>query len=321
MLLSLLVTLSSSILLFGSGFFNLFTPIPFSSLLVRRGWIPALLASFFALVILSGVYVLSRGNWPFLPAMVLYPYLGLSQVASLALLSFVYYAWIGFALVEVGRKKMSWGKGVGKIVLSTALVSLLGLLVSSHFFDLRERAQGSLGFIIEKIFELNPKITPEEKAFMTGPFTDTLWHLLPSFWILMTSGVVAMNILIVRRWVSPALFSGWGDFSVWRLEERVIWGPIGLGLFYLLGQFFPALDPFSWITLNLLIVVGTLYFFQGLSIFLFFLKKWLTPFMRMAVLFLMMTFLQPLALFLVLVGLFDFWFDFRKLKKMGGVAP
>ncbi|MBI2082628.1 MAG: DUF2232 domain-containing protein [Deltaproteobacteria bacterium] len=318
MVFAIVISMTASVLLFGSGFFNLFTPLPFSSLFVRRGLLPVFVAILLAMTFLSLFYFLSKGSWFFLPGMVLYPYLGLSQVGSLAVLSFFYYAWIGFALVWVGRKKLSWEKGIGQIILSTIVVTVVSFFVLSHFVSLFDKMKGSLDFILQRFFELNPQMTPEEKAFLTGPFLETLWRLLPAIWINMTLVVVASNLLLIRRWVSNLLFSSWGEFPAWRLDEKWIWAPISLGIFYLGSQFLEILSPFSWILLNLLLVTAAAYFFQGLSIFIFFLRKWLSPLLRMAVLFLMIAFFQPLGLFLIFVGLFDFWFDFRKLKRVGG---
>lgn len=65
----------------------------------------------------------------------------------------------------------------------------------------------------------------------------------------------------------------------------------------------------------MLLVLAGIYFFQGLSIFSFFLKKKVSPLMRGIALALLFFFFQPLALVLILLGLFDFWFDFRKVKQ------
>lgn len=310
------MALAASLLLFGSGLFNLFSPLPFSFLFIRRGFSIALTAIFFAMGLLSLLYFLSKGNWFFLPGMVLYPYLGLSEVSSLAVLSFFYYACMGVALVWFGRKKLSWEKGIGQIALTTLLFTILGFVVPAYFFDLIPKVKGSFDFLLQRFFELNPQITPEERAVMIGPFQEVLWRIFPAVWLDMTLVVISVNLLLIRRWISGLLFSGWGEFPLWRLEEKWIWAPISAGLLYLVSQLTEFLSPLSWFFLNLLLILAAVYFFQGLSISVYFLRKWLKPIMRMVVLFLLVTFFQPLGLLLIFVGLFDFWFDFRKLGRL-----
>jgi uncharacterized protein YybS (DUF2232 family) len=69
------------------------------------------------------------------------------------------------------------------------------------------------------------------------------------------------------------------------------------------------------VALNVFIVLLAVYVFQGLSILLFFLNKYNVPrFLRIGV-YVLIVFQQLFLIGLAVVGLFDQWFDFRKLSK------
>jgi hypothetical protein len=68
--------------------------------------------------------------------------------------------------------------------------------------------------------------------------------------------------------------------------------------------------------LNILIVLAAVYFFQGLAVASFFFRSRLSPLMRMAGYLIFFIFLQVGLVVLMAAGIADFWFDFRKLKKI-----
>jgi uncharacterized protein YybS (DUF2232 family) len=132
----------------------------------------------------------------------------------------------------------------------------------------------------------------------------------------MTLAVISLNLMLLRRWANQKPFGKCADFSLWKLREQWIWTPLFVGGIYLLTQTFLEWPSLSWLCLNLLLVVSVVYFFQGISIFFFYVKNRVSPTFRLMAMFLFFLFFQPVAMFLILVGLFDFWFDFRKLKKV-----
>ena len=76
-----------------------------------------------------------------------------------------------------------------------------------------------------------------------------------------------------------------------------------------------GLSPVKMLAANALIVLATLYLFQGLSILAFFMKRQdFSPWWRMLCYVLTVLFLKFVAIFLVAVGFFDTWFNFRKLE-------
>lgn len=128
--------------------------------------------------------------------------------------------------------------------------------------------------------------------------------------------VVAMDLLLywwtllVQRRALPLLgiqrpgaevLHGWGLPYAW------VWVTILGGCLLLL-----PVEVARWIGLNVLILMGTVHFFQGISVVAsFFHRKGVPPFLRG--IFYALVFLQHFVLLAVMaLGLFDLWFDFRK---------
>ncbi len=320
MILAALLTAGASLVLFGSGFFNFLTPFPVSLLAFRKGLRPTVVAVFLSLVCLYLLYRFAGEGLIALPGMIFFPHWSLSQIRAIALVSFFYYVWIGLAVIWLGNRKISWEKGVGGIALSAILLSavlFLGL-TGGDGLSVLTGLRGALTFLLDRLMQLNPALSSEEQSFLSGPFVETFLRLLPAVWILMTVAVVALNLLLLRRWVSRNIFSPAGEFPLWRIREEWIWVPVGLGTLTLLNHYLWGLGWLSWGLVNGLLVVASLYFFQGLSIGLFIIRKNFSPVMQLLMFLLFLLLSQPLSFMLILLGLFDFWFDFRKIKK--GVA-
>ncbi|MEJ5300579.1 MAG: DUF2232 domain-containing protein [Thermodesulforhabdaceae bacterium] len=154
----------------------------------------------------------------------------------------------------------------------------------------------------------NVKITPyvEEQI---GQAVHFMVRLLPgiSFASLLLTG--AINALATRRYAEKQGFSlpKWQETAKWRSSDWLVW--------FLIGAGFLTLVPASRILgLNILIALGTIYLFQGLSIMLFFLSQWRLPLWSRILLTVFAITQQYLAIALALLGLFDVWFDIRRIE-------
>jgi len=152
------------------------------------------------------------------------------------------------------------------------------------------------------------KITPymEEQIRQTVYF---MVRLLPgiSFASLLLTG--AINALATRRYAEKQGFflPSWKETTHWRSPEWLVWILIGAG--------FLALIPATRIIgLNVLIALGMIYLFQGLSILLFFLSRWGLPSWAKVIIIAIVITQQYLALVGAFVGLFDVWFDVRRIE-------
>jgi uncharacterized protein YybS (DUF2232 family) len=104
--------------------------------------------------------------------------------------------------------------------------------------------------------------------------------------------------------------------SLWRAPEALVWPAIASGVLLLL----PALD-LKILGLNGLLVLGTVYFFQGMAIVAFFFEKKRLPRPVRALLYALLLLQQLLLLAIVGLGFFDLWFNFRKLDTRHDTPP
>ena len=99
--------------------------------------------------------------------------------------------------------------------------------------------------------------------------------------------------------------------TLWFLPDYYVWVFIIAGF-----MIFLPLDFSKRIGLNLLIIIFLIYFFQGLAIAIFFLRKSKIPKFFQGIGYLLI-FIQPLiAIIVTALGLFDIWADFRKVRKV-----
>lgn len=133
---------------------------------------------------------------------------------------------------------------------------------------------------------------------------------LVSIWLVGVNYLVTGRLAKARNYEMTQL----PKFSLWQIPWYLAYGFI-VGLTgFLFSQFFGPYGFFAYVIgLNLLLVFGTLYFIQGLAVVNFFLdKRSLNSLTRSAV-FLLAIFIQVLFQGISWLGVFDTWFDFRKL--------
>jgi len=141
-------------------------------------------------------------------------------------------------------------------------------------------------------------------------FLSSVTELAPSLLLVNAFVLSWLNLVILFRRF-PGLFLP-SDLSKWQLPENLIWiVAAALGIFtlgFLVNS--PWVDR---VGMNLLVGVGMLYFFQGLSITAFYLTKLKTFALLKPVLY-VLAFVQ-FNVVLALLGVFDVWFDFRGLHR------
>lgn len=176
---------------------------------------------------------------------------------------------------------------------------------------------GGLDFNIEQTLQYyrqNEKIAPDTLAL----FEQSFWQmkiLLPKviLSLLMSFGlaIIWLTMLVGNRLILKLTgYRPWPHHSVWQLPDRLIW--------LLIGSIVVAMLPLGMIRLigiNTLFVLCVIYFFQGFSIFSFFLHKWGVPVILRFLLYGMMLFQSFGTALLLVIGIGDVWLDLRRLKK------
>lgn len=133
---------------------------------------------------------------------------------------------------------------------------------------------------------------------------------LLSLW---ASLLAARAILAARGLPSPA----WGPLDRWKAPDALVWAVVASGGLLLV----PSL-PAKGVGLNGVLVLGVVYFFQGIAVVAHTFRRKGVPRPVRAMIYALIGLQQLAALGVALLGLFDTWFDFRKLgRNPASTAP
>lgn len=140
-------------------------------------------------------------------------------------------------------------------------------------------------------------------------------QIIPAMVTASTLCVAWANLLIARPLLKSRSLSypDFGPLNMWKAPEFLVWGVIGCGL----ALFVPS-TIINTIGMNGLLILMTVYFFQGIAIVSFYFEKKRFP--RIVRLFLYtLIALQHLILLAVIgLGFFDMWINFRRSGKQTG---
>lgn len=136
-------------------------------------------------------------------------------------------------------------------------------------------------------------------------------RIFPGILVNTTISMVWFNAILANWLLKKRGVAGWDNFKDWRLPEPLVWPLIACGLLV-----FSSAQSFDTLGLNGLIILGTLYFLQGLAVMTALFTKWSVPGpIRFMVTLLLI--IQAYGFILIaLLGLADVWADFRKPKPV-----
>lgn len=119
-----------------------------------------------------------------------------------------------------------------------------------------------------------------------------------------------LNILFIRRLLkrNKITVKSIENLNQWKASEKLVFALIGVSALLLL-----PVGGLKIILVNCLIVLMTVYFFQGISVVSFFFQKKSIPFAIKSFFYILVA-VQPVFMLIVIgCGLFDTWINFRKL--------
>jgi uncharacterized protein YybS (DUF2232 family) len=245
--------------------------------------------------------------------------------ANQAMLFLAEYALMALLLGELIRFQLQGDRCIAISAMASGFLSMV-LLVAlfgdqdvsvKEFFEKQVRSHFSQSMeAFESMGESKAEVD-EMKAFVEKA-AEGFAASYPAFLLIGSLIGAAANYALIRivwiRFYGPGLFSG-RAFSEWVCPENFVWGFILSGAALFLGQGMVA-DA----GLNVFMVMLCIYFTQGLSIIVHFLKVRKVPTFFWFVLFILI-FVQPLLIGLVAgLGVFDIWADFRKIKTVEDVS-
>jgi len=286
-----LVSLLLSIFLFQSVIFTLFTLLPQMFAYLRLGrW-----AGISIPLIVSIVLSLSG------------PVAGLTYLVQFGLPGLV----ISEAILR--------GFGVEKsFLLAMSTGMLLAFLVMSYFVSGQDVAFAEVvrGFVEKAIVE---SAGFYEQAGVSGEQIKEFASLAPVvaeavsliYPALMLVGFMIMfwlNVISLARIMKKV--SGrvpFGELDRWKAPEHLVWGVVLAGLIVFLD-----IGALKAVGVNSLIVLFVVYFLQGMAIVSYHLKKRGTSALLKGLGYFVLV--RYMGLLVAMIGLFDVWFDFRRLS-------
>lgn len=139
---------------------------------------------------------------------------------------------------------------------------------------------------------------------------DYLYAIL-GIWFL--TGLSAITTIMSRshRLGAPEHFPGLDHLRV-MIPDLVVYPFILCGILTLL-----SIDALRTWCYNILIILAFMYFLCGVSILAWFMSRWRVPRVFKILLYLLVLSYLPFCLVLAGAGIFDQWFDFRKLRSAG----
>ena len=144
---------------------------------------------------------------------------------------------------------------------------------------------------------------------------EMLLRIIPALVFAGFVTVVLINLFfLLRRFPERhSFFASTADLREWRSPESLVWCFILSGF----GLLLPGWETVRTLALNLLLMIAVFYFFQGLSVIAYYFHHKHVPYFLRSLAYVLIVFEQIFTLFVVALGLFDLWGDFRRLKKKG----
>ena len=226
---------------------------------------------------------------------------------------------LGFTLGELIEANLS----VEKTILYACSIMLLACIVGVLFYGAISNKDVIL--LISEYVAKNLELTmalyegmgvSEESIQLISGSLDRIHYvmlrILPALIVSSTLFAAWVSLLLAKPMLkSRTLFyPDYGSLNAWKAPEYLVWGIIGCGLVLLLSD-----GALKMIGLNGLIILMTVYFFQGIAIMAFYFEKKRFPRVLRIFIYSLIA-VQQIMLFIVIgLGFFDIWLNFRRLGK------
>ena len=164
------------------------------------------------------------------------------------------------------------------------------------------------------VYRQNTSI-PVDKLLLIDQFLNQVKSIFP---IILPA--ILGNILIITIWLTMVLGnrlalrycdkSPWPEYKYWKLPDKLIWVAIFSAVLALI-----PIQPLQPLGINILLLVGVFYIFQGLAILVYFFATWNMPIILRLPLYTIAVIQSSGTLLLLVVGIVDIWLDLRRINK------
>jgi len=236
---------------------------------------------------------------------------------SIDTLLFIELLFLGFVLSELVELNLSVEKTVLYACALVITTGTIGIFIYSNIRDLH--IYSLITEYVKKNLELTLALyenmgVSQESILMLSNSLESIQYVLvriipalvvsSTLFISWTSLLLAKPLLRSRK----LFFPSYDSLKLWKAPEHLVWGIIACGATLLLPN--KAIKVFG---LNGLMILMTVYFFQGIAIVSFYFEKKKFPRMLRFVLYSFIALQQIILLVVIGLGLFDIWLNFRKL--------
>ena len=241
----------------------------------------------------------------------------LKQQINLPMLFMI--AFIGLILSEVIKRKLSFEKMILAAALLLFLCGMGFILYNSYRANIApwRLIENYVAVVVRENLELYKKLNiPQEQIQMvrdrTPQITRFFAGIFPALGISGSVVTVWANLLAGQIFfrLRGVPFPDFGDLTTWKAPERLVWVLIAAG-----GMLVIPVEGIIILGMNLLIITCTIYMFQGLAIAAFFFRKKQVSRMFRFFFYGLIIIQQYMLIFVIALGLFDLWVDFRKRIK------
>ncbi len=238
-------------------------------------------------------------------------------------LYFLFYAAVALALGEAPHRRISEPRALGLAAL-LAMGVVLGLMLGSailHGQDPLDMWQaywqreldtvltmyGQMGLEADQVGQVREGLTSAARLVLRLAPCVLICGSLLLAWANLLAARSAQRRLAQR---GPEFGPAPEALDLWKAPEPLVWLVIVAG-----GVTWAGDGWWFWAGVNALLVLGVVYFFQGMAVVAYWLNRKNAPRLLRTGLYVLVAVEVFLALLVALAGLFDMWFNFRRLDK------
>lgn len=225
---------------------------------------------------------------------------------------------IGFVLSELIELKLSIEK---TFIYACIVVLSSSILVVLFYSNITGIQVGSLvsAYIIKNLeltLELYKNMgMPEENIHMISSSMESFQYVLirifPALAIASTLFIIWTSLMLSKPLLKTKnlFYPDFGQLNLWKTPEYLVWIAIACGILLLIPD-----RAVRLMGINGIIILMTIYFFQGMAIVSFYFAKKQFPRLLRFFLYSLIAIWQVILLIVVILGFFDIWFNFRKME-------
>jgi uncharacterized protein YybS (DUF2232 family) len=224
---------------------------------------------------------------------------------------------LGFVLSELFEMRLSIEKTISYACASVLITGIVILFFYSNLLNtgIYTLASEYISRNLELTMAMYESLgVPEESIHVISNSMEKIHYVLiriiPAMLISLTLFVSWTSLLIARPLLKAKniFFPDFDSLKLWKAPEFMVWLFIGCGVMLILPE-----NSFKILGLNGLIILLTIYFFQGIAIVSFYFEKKNVPRIFRIFLYSVLALQQLVLLSVIGLGFFDMWLNFRKL--------